>query len=64
MSHDQSLHFLSARKGSRGFRKRMLYKETSAFPCHALLQTDTDTPARKLLSVENNVQGKKKMGCE
>lgn len=42
----------------------MLYKETSAFPCHALSQTDAETPAKKPLTVENNVQGKKKMGCE
>lgn len=42
----------------------MLYKETSAFPCHALSQTDTETLAKKPLPVENNVRGKKKMGCE
>lgn len=42
----------------------MLYEEMSAFPCHALLQTDTETPAKKLLPVENKVRGKKKMGCE
>lgn len=41
----------------------MLYKEMSAFPCHALSQTDTETPAKKLLPVGNNVRGKK-MGCE
>lgn len=40
----------------------MLYKETSAFPCHALLQTDTETPAKKLLPVENKVQGEKEDG--
>lgn len=31
----------------------MLYEETSAFPCRALLQTDTVTSAKKLLPVEN-----------
>lgn len=36
----------------------------SALPCHALLQTVTETPAKKLLPVENNVQEKKKMECE
>lgn len=42
----------------------MLYKEMSTFPCHALLQTYTETLAKKLLPVENKVQGKKKMGYE
>lgn len=42
----------------------MLYKETSAFPCHALSQTDTESPAKKLLPVENKVRGKKKIGCD
>lgn len=41
----------------------MLYKEASAFPCHALSQIGTDTPAKKLLPVEINVRGKK-LGCE
>lgn len=34
----------SVRKGWRSFRKRMLYEETSAFPCHALLQTQRLLP--------------------
>lgn len=41
----------------------MLYKETSAFLCHALSQTDTETPAKKPLHVENTVRGKN-MGHE
>lgn len=40
----------------------MLYEEMSAFPCHALLQTDTETPAKKLLPVENKSVREKEDG--
>lgn len=40
----------------------MLCKETSAFPCRTLSQTDTESPAKKPLAVENKV-GEKNMGC-
>lgn len=40
----------------------MLYKETSAFPCHALLQTDIETSAKKLLPVENQSAREKEDG--